>query len=78
MQASSTERLGCDATATARNVSRTASGVDAPLASAFFALSVQARPKLPRAAMKSGDCDLKRGTRTFNFLWSRNLVQGRF
>ena len=48
MQASM-ERLGYDATAMARNVSRTASGDHEPLAKAFFALSVQARPQLPRA-----------------------------
>ena len=32
----------------------------------------------PRAAMKSEDRDVKRDTPSFNFLWSRNLVQGRF
>ena len=52
------------------NVSRTASGGHAALACAFFALSVQARPQHPRAAMKSADRDLKRGTRAFGFVWS--------
>ena len=45
------------------NVSRTASGGHAGVATTFFALSV--RPQLPRAraAMKNGDRDLKRGIR---------------
>ena len=54
MQASSTERLGYDATATARNVSRIASRVDATLATAFFACLVQARPQRPRDNEKRG------------------------
>ena len=32
----------------------------------------------PRAAMETEDRDVKRDTPSFNFLWSRNLVQGRF
>ena len=43
------------------NVSRTASGGHAALATAFFALSVQARPQLPARSLKIGDRDLKRG-----------------
>ena len=39
-------------TATARNVSWNASGGHAALAGAFFALSVQARPQLPRARQR--------------------------
>ena len=39
------------AAATARNVSRTASGGHAALANEFVALSVQARPQAPRAAL---------------------------
>ena len=52
---------------TARNVSRTVLGGHAALASAFFALSVQARPQLPRAAVKTGDRNLKRGIRVCGF-----------
>ena len=52
------------------NVSRTASGGHAALACAFFALSVQARPQHPRAAMKSADRDLKRATRAYDLVWS--------
>ena len=52
------------------NVSRTASGGHAGVATTFFALSV--RPQLPRArtAMKNGGRDLKRATRAFGFVWS--------
>ena len=66
MQAS-LEMLCCDAVATARNVSRTASGGHAALASAFFAFSVRLVPRVRRAAMKSGDRDLKRATRACGF-----------
>ena len=59
------------AAATARNVSRTASGGHAALANEFVALSVQARPQLPaprsRGNLKSGDRDLKRGIRVCGF-----------
>ena len=57
--------LVCDHAATARNVSRTASGVNAALANEFFALSAQGSTRFPRgcAAMKIGDRDLKRGIR---------------
>ena len=61
------ERLCCVRPATARNVSRTASGVRAALATAFFALSVRLVPRVCRAAMKSGDRDLKRATRACGF-----------
>ena len=60
------------------SVSCNASGGHAALARSFFALSVQARPQLPARSLKIGDRDLKRGTRTFNFLWMRNFVLGRF
>ena len=53
--------------ATARYVSRTASGGRAALATAFFALSVRLVPRVCRAAMKSGDRDLKRATRACGF-----------
>ncbi len=66
MQASM-ERLCCDAVATARNVSRTASGGHAALAREFFASSVRLVPRVCRAAMKSGDRDLKRATRACGF-----------
>ena len=52
--------------ATARNVSRIASRVDATLATAFFACLVQARPQRPRDNEK-GDRDLKRGIRVCGF-----------
>ena len=56
--------------ATARYVSLTASGVRAALATAFFALSVRLVPRVCRAAMKSGDRDLKRATRAYDLVWS--------
>ena len=52
------------------NVSRTASGGHAALATAFLALYVQFDLQPPRAATKSGDRDLKRATRAFGFVWS--------
>ena len=66
MQASM-ERLGYDATAMARNVSRTASGGHAALAREFFASSLCGSPRARRATMKSGDRDLKRATRACGF-----------
>ena len=53
MQASM-ERLCCDAVATARNVSRTASGGHAALAREFFASSVRLAPRTPRDNEKRG------------------------
>ena len=65
MQASS-RGFAADAAATARNVSRIASRVDATLATAFFACLVQARPQRPRDNEKRGR-DLKRGIRVCGF-----------
>ena len=65
--ASHLEWLCCDAGATARNVSRTASGGHAEVATTFFGLSVRLVPRARRATMKSGDRDLKRATRACGF-----------
>ena len=40
--------------------------------------STSGSPRRARAAMKSGDGDLKRAPRAFNFLLSQKLVLGRF
>ena len=56
------------------NVSRTASGGHAALATAFLALYVQFDLQPPRAATKTGDRDLKRATRAFGFVWSFYLL----